>query len=322
MSQNHSLNIVFAGTPEFAARHLEALLQSPHNIVAAYTQPDRPKGRGKKLTASPVKEVALAAGVPVYQPQNFKSEEDRQALAALKPDIMIVVAYGLLLPKAVLETPALGCINVHGSILPRWRGAAPIQRAIESGDQETGITIMQMDEGLDTGHMLLKTKCEITAEDTAATLHDKLAEMGPPALLSTLHMLASDIAEPEKQDDALATYAQKLLKPEAVINWHAPADEIHRRVRAFNPFPICNSTLVPADGEPMVVKIHRASLASGNGEAGTLLNTDKSGIEVACGTGSLRITQLQLPGKKPMDAASFINGFGHLLAQPCRFRAG
>lgn len=319
MPQHHSLNIVFAGTPEFAARHLEALLQSPHNIVAAYTQPDRPKGRGKKLTASPVKDVAQAAGVPVYQPINFKSEEDQAALAALKPDIMVVVAYGLLLPQVVLDTPTLGCINVHGSLLPRWRGAAPIQRCIEAGDTETGITIMQMDAGLDTGDMLLKTVCDIKADETAATLHDKLAEMGPPALLSALHMLASDTAEPEVQDNSLATYAHKLLKPEAAINWQLDASEIHRRIRAFNPFPVCNSELQPADAEPMVVKIYQAQLANGKGAPGTILNANKSGIEVACGTGSIVITSLQLPGKKPMDAASFLNGFGHLVNTPARF---
>lgn len=321
MPQHHSLNIVFAGTPEFAARHLEALLQSPHNIVAAYTQPDRPKGRGKKLTASPVKEVAQAAGVPVFQPVNFKSEEDQAALAALKPDIMIVVAYGLLLPQVVLDTPTLGCINVHGSLLPRWRGAAPIQRCIEAGDKETGITIMQMDAGLDTGNMLLKTQCDIQADETAATLHDKLADMGPPALLSTLHMLASDNAEPEEQDNSLATYAHKLLKPEAAIHWQLDAVEIHRRIRAFNPFPVCNSLLHPAGAESMVVKIYQAQLAKGKGEPGTILKADKTGIEVACGTGSIVISSLQIPGKKPMDAASFLNGFGHLVTPPCRFDA-
>lgn len=321
MPQNHSLNIVFAGTPDFAARHLEALLQSPHNIVAAYTQPDRPKGRGKKLTASPVKDIALAAGVPVYQPLNFKNAEDREALAALKPDIMIVVAYGLLLPQEVLDTPTLGCINVHGSLLPRWRGAAPIQRAIEVGDTQTGITIMQMDAGLDTGDMLLKTLCDITPEDTASSLHDKLAEMGPPALLSTLHMIASDVAEPEKQDDNAATYAHKLLKPEATIDWSEPAEVIHRRVRAFNPFPICNSPLCQAEEEPVVVKIYQAELGQGKGQPGAILNTSKQGIEVACGEHSLIIKSLQIPGKKPMDAASFLNGFGHLVEQPCKFGA-
>ena len=212
------LRIVFAGTPDFAAQHLDALIQSHHDVIAVYSQPDRPAGRGKKLKASEVKQLALTHDIPVYQPENFKSDEAKQQLADLDADIMIVVAYGLLLPKAVLETPKLGCINVHGSILPRWRGAAPIQRAIWAGDAETGVTIMQMDEGLDTGDMISIATCPIEAHDTSASLYSKLAELGPTALIDTLATIADGTANAEKQNDKLANYAKKLSKDEANID--------------------------------------------------------------------------------------------------------
>jgi len=222
MSQQSPLNIVFAGTPDFAAIALAALLESRHNVIAVYTQPDRPAGRGRKPKASPVKELALKHTVQVFQPSTLKSPEDQQQLAALKPDIMVVAAYGLLLPGVVLETPRYGCLNIHASLLPRWRGAAPIQRAILTGDTESGVTIMQMDEGLDTGDMLYKLTTPIGEADTAQRLHDRLAELGADALLHTLARLPGDVA-PEPQDEALATYAKKLDKKEAAIDWSQAA---------------------------------------------------------------------------------------------------
>lgn len=234
MSQ--SLRIVFAGTPDFAARHLAALLSSEHEVIAVYTNPDRPAGRGKKLTPSAVKSLALEHDLPVYQPENFKSDEAKQALVDLNADIMVVVAYGMLLPQAVLDTPRLGCINVHGSILPRWRGAAPIQRSVWAGDEEAGVTIMQMDIGLDTGDMLKIATLPIEATDTSTSMYDKLAELGPQALIDCLGGIAEGKAVPVKQNDDEASYAKKLSKEEARINWNDDAAHIERCVRAFNPY--------------------------------------------------------------------------------------
>ncbi|MEG3026124.1 MAG: methionyl-tRNA formyltransferase, partial [Aeromonas sp.] len=234
----NKLKLIFAGTPDFAARHLAALLSSDHEVVAVYTQPDKPAGRGQKLTASPVKELALAHELPVYQPASLRSEEAQAELAALGADLMVVVAYGLILPKVVLDTPRLGCINVHGSLLPRWRGAAPIQRAIWAGDTETGVTIMQMDVGLDTGAMIRKVTCPIASDETSTSLYDKLAELGPQALVDTLNAMAAGEARAQEQDDALANYAQKLSKEEARIDWSMDAAAIERCIRAFNPWPI------------------------------------------------------------------------------------
>ncbi len=236
-----SLKIIFAGTPDFAARHLAALLSSKHEVVAVYTQPDRPAGRGKKLTASPVKLLALEHSIPVYQPATLRAEEAQQELAAIDADIMVVVAYGLLLPKVVLDTPRLGCINVHGSILPRWRGAAPIQRSIWAGDAETGVTIMQMDEGLDTGDMLKIATLSIDAKETSATLYERLAALGPDALVDCLGDIASGKAVAVKQDDEQANYAKKLSKEEAQIDWSMSAEAIERCIRAFNPWPMSTS---------------------------------------------------------------------------------
>ena len=231
----NKLKLIFAGTPDFAARHLAALLSSGHEVVAVYTQPDKPAGRGQKLTASPVKELALAHDLPVYQPASLRNEAAQAELAALGADLMVVVAYGLILPKAVLDTPRLGCINVHGSLLPRWRGAAPIQRSIWAGDAETGVTIMQMDVGLDTGAMIRKVSCPIAFDETSASLYDKLAELGPQALVDTLNAMAAGETAAEAQDDALANYAQKLSKEEARIDWSMEAVAIERCIRAFNP---------------------------------------------------------------------------------------
>ncbi|MCK8074337.1 methionyl-tRNA formyltransferase [Vibrio sp. 1CM23M] len=302
MSQ--SLRVVFAGTPDFAARHLAALLSSEHEVVAVYTQPDRPAGRGKKLTASPVKNIALENNIPVYQPENFKSDEAKQELAELNADIMVVVAYGLLLPQVVLDTPRLGCINVHGSILPRWRGAAPIQRSIWAGDKETGVTIMQMDIGLDTGDMLSIATLPIEATDTSASMYEKLAGLGPDALVECLADIASGKAVAEKQDDELANYAKKLSKEEARINWSDEAAHIERCVRAFNPWPM--SHFEAAENS---IKVWQSRVAEQTSDkpAGTILQADKTGIYVATGQGVLVLEQLQVPGKKAMSVQDILN---------------
>jgi methionyl-tRNA formyltransferase len=301
---SQSLRIVFAGTPDFAARHLAALLSSGHNIVAVYTQPDRPAGRGKKLTASPVKQIALEYDIPVYQPENFKSDTAKQELADLKPDLMIVVAYGLLLPKLVLDTPKLGCINVHGSILPRWRGAAPIQRAIWAGDQETGVTIMQMDVGLDTGDMLQIATLPIETHDTSASMYDKLAELGPQALIECVQSIANHTVTPKKQNDTFANYAKKLSKEEAKIDWTQSAQHIERCVRAFNPWPICYFNVSDND---IKVWQTRITLDHTDAQPGTIIHADKTGIYVATGHGILVLEQLQIPGKKALPVHDILN---------------
>ncbi|KIP68749.1 methionyl-tRNA formyltransferase [Vibrio sp. ED002] len=302
MSQ--SLRIVFAGTPDFAARHLAALLSSEHEVIAVYTQPDRPAGRGKKLTASPVKTIALEHDIPVYQPENFKSDEAKQELADLNADIMVVVAYGLLLPQVVLDTPKLGCINVHGSILPRWRGAAPIQRSIWAGDAETGVTIMQMDIGLDTGDMLKIATLPIEASDTSASMYEKLAGLGPDALIDCLADIATGNAEPVKQDDELANYAKKLSKEEARINWNDDAAHIERCVRAFNPWPMSHFEVAE---NSIKVWQSRVGEQTSDKPAGTIVQADKTGIYVATGNGTLVLEQLQVPGKKAMSVQDILN---------------
>ncbi|HDZ8926803.1 TPA: methionyl-tRNA formyltransferase [Aeromonas dhakensis] len=300
----NKLKLIFAGTPDFAARHLAALLSSDHEVVAVYTQPDKPAGRGQKLTASPVKELALAHDLPVYQPASLRKEEAQAELAALGADLMVVVAYGLILPKVVLDTPRLGCINVHGSLLPRWRGAAPIQRSIWAGDAETGVTIMQMDVGLDTGAMIRKMSCPIAADETSASLYDKLAELGPQALVDTIDAMAAGDTAAEAQDDALANYAEKLSKEEARIDWSMDAAAIERCIRAFNPWPI--SWFEVAD---QTVKVWQAeAITQDHGQrAGTLLKADKQGIDVATGKGVLRLLTLQPPGKKAMSVTDLLN---------------
>lgn len=298
------LKLVFAGTPEFAAQHLRALLDDGrHDIVAVYTQPDRPAGRGKKPRPSPVKSLAESAGLPVHQPLNFKAEEARDTLAALGADLMVVVAYGLILPQAVLDIPRLGCVNVHASILPRWRGAAPIQRAIEAGDSESGVTIMQMAAGLDTGDMLHIVRCAIGPQDTAASLHDQLAKLGGPALLEALDQLANGRAQPEAQDDSLSNYAAKIDKAEGDIDWSLSASELDRRIRAFVPFPVCYTQL----GDDRL-RIWRAEPTAGSGSPGHILRSDKHGIVVACGEGALRLLSLQLPNARQMEVAELLNG--------------
>ncbi|HEK1768352.1 TPA: methionyl-tRNA formyltransferase [Pseudomonas putida] len=296
------MRIVFAGTPEFAAEHLKALLASPYEIVAVYTQPDRPAGRGQKLMPSAVKALALAHDIPVYQPQALRNADAQAELAALKPDLMVVVAYGLILPQAVLDIPRLGCINSHASLLPRWRGAAPIQRAVEAGDAESGVTVMRMEAGLDTGPMLLKVTTPISADDTGGSLHDRLAQMGPGAVVQAIAGLADGSLQGEVQDDALATYAHKLNKDEARLDWSRPAVELERLIRAFNPWPVCHSTL---DGE--TVKVLGANLSTGNGAPGEILSASKDGLVVACADGALSLTRLQLPGGKALAFSDLFN---------------
>ncbi|SCC66484.1 methionyl-tRNA formyltransferase [Kosakonia oryziphila] len=299
-----SLRIIFAGTPDFAARHLDALLSSEHQIVGVFTQPDRPAGRGKKLMPSPVKVLAEEKGLPVFQPASLRQQENQQLIADLNADVMVVVAYGLILPKAVLDMPRKGCINVHGSLLPRWRGAAPIQRSLWAGDEETGVTIMQMDVGLDTGDMLYKLSCPITAQDTSATLYAKLAELGPQGLLVTLQQLAQGSAQPQMQDEALVTYAEKLSKEEARIDWSLSAVQLERCIRAFNPWPM---SWLMIDEQP--VKIWQASVipSATRAEPGTILDASKTGIQIATADGILNLESLQPAGKKAMNAQDILN---------------
>ena len=299
-----SLRIIFAGTPDFAARHLDALLSSGHQVVGVFTQPDRPAGRGKKLMPSPVKVLAETKGLPVFQPVSLRPKDNQQLVSDLNADVMVVVAYGLILPKAVLDMPRLGCINVHGSLLPRWRGAAPIQRSLWAGDAETGVTIMQMDVGLDTGDMLHKLACPITAQDTSATLYDKLAGLGPQGLIETLRQLAEGTAKPQVQDESLVTYAEKLSKEEARIDWSLPASQLERCIRAFNPWPM---SWLEIDGQP--VKIWQASVidAAVGAEPGTIIDISKQGIQVATSEGILNLESLQPAGKKAMSAQDLLN---------------
>jgi len=299
-----SLRIIFAGTPDFAARHLDALLSSQHQVVGVFTQPDRPAGRGKKLMPSPVKVLATEKNIPVFQPASLRPTENQALVSSLNADVMVVVAYGLILPKAVLDMPRLGCINVHGSLLPRWRGAAPIQRSLWAGDAETGVTIMQMDVGLDTGDMLVKLACPIEATDTSATLYDKLADLGPQGLLETLGLLATGTAKPEVQNEELVTYAEKLSKDEARIDWSLSATQLERNIRAFNPWPM---SWMEIDGQP--VKVWQASVINQAAKAppGTIIEANKSGIQVATAEGILNLESLQPAGKKAMSAQDLLN---------------
>ena len=296
------LRIVFAGTPEFAAAHLQVLLEAGLNIVAVYTQPDRPAGRGHKLTPSAVKKLALAHALPVYQPQTLRDAEAQSELAALQADLLVVVAYGLILPQAVLDLPRLGCINSHASLLPRWRGAAPIQRAIEAGDRETGVTVMQMEAGLDTGPMLLKSHTPIHPDDTGGSLHDRLAEIGPGAVLQAIDGLAAGTLQGDVQDDHLATYAHKLGKADARIDWTQPASELALMIRAFNPWPLAH-----AIWQEQPLKVWAAQVEDGSGQPGAILDCSKQGLLVACGEQALRLTRLQLPGGKPLSFADLYN---------------
>lgn len=295
------MRIIFAGTPPFAAAALNALADAGHDIALVLTQPDRPAGRGMKLMPSAVKQAALARGLPVSQPPSLKSPEAQTELRAVDADVMVVAAYGLILPQAVLDLPRFGCLNIHASLLPRWRGAAPIQRAILAGDLETGITIMQMDAGLDTGAMLSKTVVPIRDDDTAASLHDVLAVAGASAIVAALANYATLV--PAAQDDAQATYAAKLSKDEAQLDWRQPADALTRAVRAYNPAPGAWTLL---DGAPL--KVWMAATATGAGDPGTVLRADAEGLVVACGSGALALREIQPAGSKRMSAVAFLAG--------------
>ncbi|MHB1076210.1 methionyl-tRNA formyltransferase [Thiobacillus sp.] len=295
------MRIIFAGTPPFAAAALDALADAGHDIALVLTQPDRPAGRGMKLMPSAVKQAALARGLPVSQPPSLKLPEAQAELRAVDADVMVVAAYGLILPQAVLDLPRFGCLNIHASLLPRWRGAAPIQRAILAGDAETGITIMQMDAGLDTGAMLSKTVVSIRDDDTAASLHGVLAEAGASAIVAALANYATLV--PTAQDDAQATYAAKLSKDEAQLDWRQSADALARAVRAYNPAPGAWTLL---DGAPL--KVWAAATAPGAGDPGTVLRSDAEGLVVACGGGALALREIQPAGSKRMSAAAFLAG--------------
>jgi len=295
------MRIIFAGTPPFAAAALDALADAGHDIALVLTQPDRPAGRGMKLTQSAVKQAALARGLAVYQPTSLKTLEAQAAITAIGADVMVVAAYGLILPQAVLDQPRFGCLNIHASLLPRWRGAAPIQRAILAGDTETGITIMQMDAGLDTGAMLAKTVVPILESDTAASLHDALAAAGARAIVEALANYSAQA--PEAQDDAQATYAAKLTKDEARLDWSQPADALARAVRAYNPVPGAWTLL---EGAPL--KIWSARAVSGGGSPGQVLRADADQVVVACGSGALALLQIQPAGSKRMTSTAFLAG--------------
>ena len=299
------MKIIFAGTPEFAANALEALLASEHEIVAILTQPDRPAGRGMQLAPSPVKRLALQNNIPVMQPVTLKDIRVQQQLSDLHADVMVVAAYGLILPLAVLQTPRQGCLNIHASLLPRWRGAAPIQRALLAGDSETGITIMQMDTGLDTGAMLINKICHIDESDNAQTLHDKLAALGSDAILEALCLLTKNNLKGQAQNSANVTYAAKLSKMEAKIDWSQRASQIGLAVRAYNPYPVAYTLL-----NDTTIKIWQAKVSDeGDGEPGMVLGVDKNGIRVACGEGSLYLQVLQRPNAKALPAKQFLQGF-------------
>jgi methionyl-tRNA formyltransferase len=300
------MKILFAGTPEFAVPPLEMLLRSPHEVCAVYTQPDRPAGRGRKLTPGPVKQLAASHGIPVFQPVSLKGEEEQAQLRSLAPDLMVVVAYGLLLPKAVIDIPRLGCVNIHASLLPRWRGAAPIQRAVQAGDEYTGVTIMFIEPRLDAGPMLHKKSCRIGALETAGEVHDRLSVLGAEALAETLPDLEAGTVGPEIQDEAEVTYAAKLDKDEAPLDWTRPALVLERQVRAFNPWPVA-TTEYRGDA----LRVWRAEALDDevpDAEPGAVLSRDKT-LEVATGQGVLRLLEVQLPGGKRISAQDFLNAF-------------
>ena len=304
------MKIIFAGTPSFAEIALEALIHSDHEIAAVYTQPDKPAGRGLKLTASPVKALASMYQLPLHQPRSLKDEYEQSQLASYKADVIVVAAYGLLLPPAVLSIPRFGCINIHPSLLPRWRGAAPIQRTIYAGDTKTGVSIMQMEAGLDTGPVLLQREYTLTPEETSQTLHDHLAKLGASALLETLDLLSQNKIQPQPQDNTLATYAQKLSKEEALIDWERPAHELEREIRAFNPWPVAytswqgnNVRIWKAKTIPMKTTVAPR----------TIVQVSREGIDIATGQDALRLLEIQMAGNKKISIQDFYNAHYHAL---------
>lgn len=301
------MRLIFAGTPEFAAVALKALHAAGHDIALVLTQPDRPAGRGMKRKPSAVKTLAIELGLPIYQPEDLKSEAARRPIADVGCDVMVVAAYGLILPQSVLALPKLGCVNIHASLLPRWRGAAPIQRAILAGDREIGITLMQMEAGLDTGPILAMARIPIGPEETAGELHDRLAALGAREIVALLPRLAAGDVTPQPQDERLAVYAPKISKEEARIDWQQPAVQVHRQVRAFNPHPGAWTQL----GDKML-KIWRAHCHAGQGRPGEVLAATRAGIVIACGEGALAVLELQQAGGRRLDAAAFLAG--HALA--------
>ncbi|NIR27970.1 MAG: methionyl-tRNA formyltransferase [Gammaproteobacteria bacterium] len=300
------LTIVFAGTPDFAAVQLSALLATEHRVAAVYTQPDRPAGRGRRVRESPVKRLARSRGIPVRQPLTLREPGVRAALAGSAPDVMVVAAYGLILPPDILGVPGYGCINVHASLLPRWRGAAPIQHAILAGDSETGVSIMQMDAGMDTGPLLRAASCPIHPDDTAGSLHERLAELGAKTLLATLEDLQAGRLQASPQDDELATYAPRIGKRDARIEWRQTAEVLERRVRAFNPWPVAQTTL-----GSMSLRIWRAAALEepvpADALPGTVLACGHGGVDVATGHGILRLLTVQRPGGRPLPVSEFLN---------------
>lgn len=311
------MKLIFAGTPAFAAAHLQSIVDhGQHQVVAVYTQPDRPAGRGKKLTASAVKLLAGQYNLPLFQPSSLKTLPEQQQLASHGADLMVVVAYGLILPQAVLDIPRQGCINVHGSLLPRWRGAAPIQRAIEAGDGKTGVTIMQMDAGLDTGAIISSASCDIAANETSDSLYQKLADMGGPALLSALNKIASGVVVTRQQDDQQSSYARKIDKSEALINWSQSAATVARKIRAFNPFPAAYTRLEGSRLKVWAAQVEGELVAD---NPGTIINSTADGLLVQCGSGCLLITEIQLAGKSRMPVSEILKSRAQLFAPGKRF---
>ncbi|HIF54374.1 MAG: methionyl-tRNA formyltransferase [Methylococcales bacterium] len=297
------MKIIFAGTPDFAVPALQQLIASNHQVCAVYTQPDRPSGRGRKLSPSPVKTLALSADIPVFQPETLKTAEDIALFSSLEADLMVVVAYGILLPQSILDIPSLGCINIHGSLLPRWRGAAPIHRALMAGDKMTGITIMQIIKKLDAGDMLHKEQCLIEAHHSSSDLHDKLADLGASGLLKVLSQIAAGTSVAIKQDESLVTYAEKLDKKEALINWNLSAIEIDRHIRGLNSWPVAQTLC-----QDKILRIWKATIAPETNKlpAGTVVQKNKR-ISVSTGNGIIDLLEIQLPGKKRMDIQAFLN---------------